>query len=491
MPATPGTKLAQPAGLEATYTFNGLTMHDRQVTDKIRILQIDGLQGIDLRDSRDARPSAHGEVPGNLLLGGKTITIRGRIEAGNIEKLRDLQQAVRTAFMTSFVEKPLIISRAGQTGRDVQLMCRLFGNLDGAEEQGDSFSQRNFSVTLRASQPWFTSVNLKQFTVNIGSYEALGTNPLTATPARMTTVSGTAPNWSAGNLTFQASSAGAVQSVIDYRPNGPRMTMKFTVGSSATGPVVRLFAYRNGTSEVRGTINVNGASSTLVLSRVVGGTETIISTSAVFTMAASTTYWFRFTAYNSTPTIVGEVFSTDPHINGTPTTLRNLSVAIGDTVNFPNTGVGDVGIAANNGAGGWSANDLRIESRNAALTLTLPNLGNFQAEPIIRFTGYYKLITQLIAKTGLPDENYFRNLTINGDIAAATYLEYNAKTGTLVDQTGANKFSQLYSGSNKPLVPAGTNDFTFIIQDPYVGGIGAGEVIVQPRIDVFYRDTWI
>ena len=92
--AMPGSGTSQPGGLECRFQYNNLVMHDRQYIDKIRITKIDGLQDAEIRDSRDVNPADHGETAFEAWYGGRTITFEGRIEAFNVNKLRDMQQAL-------------------------------------------------------------------------------------------------------------------------------------------------------------------------------------------------------------------------------------------------------------------------------------------------------------------------------------------------------------------------------------------------------------
>lgn len=149
-----GSGTAVPRGVETVFEFNGLKLNDRSVIDKYRIISIDGLDDADVRDSREDNPSEHGETAYNAFYGGRTIALRGRVEAYELNKLRDMQQALRSAF-ADLNEKRLYF-RTGQADLDHFIVCRKFSKNQWAEEQthGNLFV-RDFLITLRASNPRF------------------------------------------------------------------------------------------------------------------------------------------------------------------------------------------------------------------------------------------------------------------------------------------------------------------------------------------------
>ena len=153
--ALEGTGTSAPQGLEALLEYNGIYLHDRSTIDKIRIVDLDGFQDADIRDTREVNPQDHGETPFDAFYGGRTLTIAGRIEAHNVKKLRDMQQALRTAFL-DLEEKPLII-RTGSLDTDVYINCKKVSALQGRESQSNFVFYRDFLLTLRASNPRFLS----------------------------------------------------------------------------------------------------------------------------------------------------------------------------------------------------------------------------------------------------------------------------------------------------------------------------------------------
>jgi hypothetical protein len=151
-----GSGDAQPRGLEVTLEYNGLRFNNTKTVDKIRITQIDGLADPDIRDSRDVNPSAHGETTYPSYYGGRTITLAGRIEAYSLDKLRDMQQALKQTFNDISRERALIF-RTPDPRDDIMLICKKSTAMTMIESQADYRFFRDFLITLRASNPRFLS----------------------------------------------------------------------------------------------------------------------------------------------------------------------------------------------------------------------------------------------------------------------------------------------------------------------------------------------
>lgn len=147
----PGSGLAVPTGVESLFEFNGLVMNVINAVETYLILKVDGLDDADIRDTRENNPSDDGEEVGNAYYGGRTIILTGQIQAGSLEKLRDMQYALRSAF-APLVEQALIV-RTGKWDRDHVVYCRKSAKLQMTEEQKDGRWFRDFMLTLRASNP--------------------------------------------------------------------------------------------------------------------------------------------------------------------------------------------------------------------------------------------------------------------------------------------------------------------------------------------------
>lgn len=147
----PGSGLAVPTGIESLYEYNGLIMNVINAVETYLILKVDGLDDADVRDSRENNPADDGEEPGDAYYGGRTIILTGQIQAGSLEKLRDMQYALKAAF-APLIEMPLIV-RTGNWDRDHVVYARKSAKIQMTDEQKDGRWFRDFMITLRASNP--------------------------------------------------------------------------------------------------------------------------------------------------------------------------------------------------------------------------------------------------------------------------------------------------------------------------------------------------
>lgn len=147
----PGSETALRTGLECVFQYNGLRMNDRMQIDTYVITRITGLDDADIRADSELVAGDHGEFPLDSYYGGRTITFTGYIRAGNVSKLRDLQEALQRAFV-DLSEKPLYVF-TGQPGRNWYINCRKNQPIAMVEEQTNFEYRREFLITLRASNP--------------------------------------------------------------------------------------------------------------------------------------------------------------------------------------------------------------------------------------------------------------------------------------------------------------------------------------------------
>jgi hypothetical protein len=175
--AVPGTGLSVPTGVEAVLEYNGLYFNVTTTIDKIRVKEIGGLDDADIRDAREANPGDHGETPYKALYGGRTITLSGTIEAYSLEKLRDMQAAIRRAFNDISRERPLIF-HTGVYDRDYYIDCKKSQPIQMRESQGDMRFFREFLITLRASNPRIQSYKQRTSMTYFGYMDDFSTDTL-------------------------------------------------------------------------------------------------------------------------------------------------------------------------------------------------------------------------------------------------------------------------------------------------------------------------
>jgi hypothetical protein len=161
--AHPGSGRAIPGGLESVFEYNGLRINDRTTPDRYFVQTVTGLFDADVNSGAQPRPDQDGEDPQPAHYGGRTIVFRGRIEAHNIQKLRDMHMAMRSAFVDINTERDLVIAPRN-TDQRAFIRCRKSTMLDGDESQENYNYFRPFMVTLRASQPEILGQSIRQST---------------------------------------------------------------------------------------------------------------------------------------------------------------------------------------------------------------------------------------------------------------------------------------------------------------------------------------
>lgn len=152
----PGSGTSVPGGLECAFEYNGLFLNVQKNVDRYRVTSIDGLADPDIRDTRDVNTNSDGETPYNSFYGGRTIVISGTIDTYSIAKLRDMQQALRTAFADLTTEYPLQF-RTGNFTTDHLIYCKKINPSAMTEQQQNQMVGRDFQLSLRASNPRFLS----------------------------------------------------------------------------------------------------------------------------------------------------------------------------------------------------------------------------------------------------------------------------------------------------------------------------------------------
>ncbi len=87
-----------PRGAKAVLKYNGLLLNDRRRMDRIVITEVGGIDDPDVRDARDPNPDRDGETPLDALYSGRTITLKGYVQAGNVDMMDKLWSDLKDAF---------------------------------------------------------------------------------------------------------------------------------------------------------------------------------------------------------------------------------------------------------------------------------------------------------------------------------------------------------------------------------------------------------
>lgn len=145
----PGSGLLRVGGLENEISFNSYRLNIKSNIDKIQITSIEGLADADIRDSREVNPGYDGETAFQSYYGGRTIVLNGKIKAHTMNKLRDMQDGLKSVF-APLVEKDLVL-RGKTREDDLVISCKKSQPIVMSEVQQNFQFERDFQVTLRAS----------------------------------------------------------------------------------------------------------------------------------------------------------------------------------------------------------------------------------------------------------------------------------------------------------------------------------------------------
>lgn len=479
-------------GPETIIRYNNILLNDYRFADKYQITEISGIDDADIRDSRADIADDHGETAYNAFYGGRTISLRGKIIAGNLNKLRDMTNTLKTAF-------------------------------SDLTEQELSFMYRDFDVI---------------------NYDADWTNDFLSSSTANITPTG-------DNLTYQTTAIRT--SLLDFKGTmGPDLEaiQKVTIGSTLGGDYTCICKGVNATNDYLG---ASLTATQFKIKIVLAGVATTLD-SVNFIPNVNTSYWIKVNIILDTP--YAELWDVKPNDNGIPLhILGNVSLdgsqspVLGRTINgyagfsmtagasdstfkvhelsIRNGGLSDVSIkcrkfgkielleAQNNqrlereflitlrasypafinrstnvvntslntvglifpGGGGpliFPANGSGITFLPTTLTLT--NSGNFIHRPLIRIEG----TISDFAINNLTTQQSISVPTLN--LASATnYVYIDCYKRTITDDTGANLYKNLTSDSEWIEFISGGNQISF----------GKGDNATGSTITIYSRHAWL
>jgi hypothetical protein len=85
-------------GVQSRISYNGYIINDRYQADRIRVTNITGLDDSDITDSREAVPGDDGEFVYDSFYRGRTFVLSGKIQAGSLGTLKQLERDLKAAF---------------------------------------------------------------------------------------------------------------------------------------------------------------------------------------------------------------------------------------------------------------------------------------------------------------------------------------------------------------------------------------------------------
>jgi len=337
---------------------------------------------------------------------------------------------------------------------------------------------RDFQLSLRASKPWFEGVNEIQQSITFGILEEFNSDVISASPA-YTYDTGSGLYVSSGALFATTSGVKQIyRNNLGYEPIDVRATIKHSTSATTSGYYFgQLLRRLSATVAIDTRLDLSGPN--LAIYKL-DSSYSLLASTAVSALSASTSYWFRSQALGNN--ITTELWTVDPFGSvASPSTQLTYALSGSDSTLLGDGVQGDVGLEFSNPPYNAPFDEHRIEPRTLDhQVITIDQTGDFNSRPRIRLYGPFA-DTTVTNETYLEDETTYRSITINDAISASTYYEYDVQEGTLRDVAGNNKFSQLDIESKDILLPPGTS---------YIS-IATASTFGTPQLDVFYRNTWM
>lgn len=443
-----GSGNAVPRGIESVLQFNGLTINDLTVIDKYRLIDIDGLDDADIRDAREEKPADDGEVAFEAFYGGRTIVLTGRIEAYELNKMRDMQEAFRTAFADLNSEFPLYF-KTGTSSKDHFIRCKKNQKLTWSDEQKYlNHFFRSFQVSLRATNPRFMRNHLKEYTL----YPNYIPNSSFETVLTGWTGASNSGNWATTT---------ALNVNASWAAHGSNSAhLKLTKAANTTASEYLVYT-PTGTSGFIALPSIDYTAKTRV--NVINAPNTSLKFEILFWDSGGS----FISVFSDTTAVTGVQ---DLLVNATsPSNAAYVSVRF--SINSSQSS--DVFEAYFDDV--W----LVQGETDAPGQVAISNAGNYSAQPVITvFGGLSNISIENLANDETID---FVNATaiVDGD-----YYTIDVAANTMVDSVGVNKFKDLSATSDWMRIAPGENTLKVQSNDTLATSVNS-------KIIVTLRDSWI
>jgi hypothetical protein len=131
----------------------------------------EGLASPQIRSNQNNKQGQHGITDQISWYGGRSITLTGFIIGSSIAQRKQLEDALVSKFVLDGIQQDfnssyysLSVDYINEGAGTYQIDAKVLSGPDFAKESGDGFI-RNFIITLRALDPYFSSVTLHEETV--------------------------------------------------------------------------------------------------------------------------------------------------------------------------------------------------------------------------------------------------------------------------------------------------------------------------------------
>jgi Phage tail protein len=306
-------------GMQAFIEYNGVVLNNTYQSDVIRVNKITGLEGAEIRDAREPRPSAHGEFVYDAFYGGRVITISGFIETASLQVFTKLRRNILAAF-APLVEAPL--------------KFRWFDIEDNFEDP-----QSLFPYNVQSN---YASGNYSSFIGSLSSLE-IKNNSL---------------KWAkSGNIYILRTSE--QRTFCDVQ-----QTLRITVGNVLTTSTIGFIqAVKNNENYIRFLYAQNDEKPYLIIHSIVEGVEYELGKITIPTIdipVAGQQFWLRGRKEGNLLTI--EYWLNKPEENEFPAVYTTAYLTGKDSEIFGEGVLAQVGLGGNQVVSQWSFNEFKVES---------------------------------------------------------------------------------------------------------------------------------
>lgn len=474
-----GTGRSAPSGIDALIGFNNLVMNNRSWLEGIMITAIDGFSDPDIRTEEANNPQEDGATPFDSFYGGRTIVLKGYLRSFTLDKLRDLEQGMKTAFMPLF-ENALQIK--GKTlGTSVLIYCKKNAPMTWTEEQTrDDMFRRDFMITLRASNPRFVSIEQELQSLFFGFIDQFESNTIAnykflEAAGTMKVESGVLKPTSTAQKVF------TVQDPVIFEQS-PGFQFNYTPITTLTGSNVGGYIkYIDSNNHLRVQVDATGA---VTITKTIAGSPTGMT--FTYTKGSSPVSRSLETTYRLRVQMIGNVIW---FYHGTTTewvTIAKCELAFGTEQNTFGIGVfARPYIRTLPPNTSWTYDNVIFGagSMTEEEIVEVVNNGNKDAQPKYELTGPIKNPKLTIAETG--ESLLFKDGT---EIKAGEVWTADIKEGTLVDDEGNSKFGRLSPLSDWPELVEGKNHLR-LSGEEMLPVLNLTEV-QKPGLAIRYRHSW-
>lgn len=457
--AITGSGFSVPRGIESNFSYNGVVFNDLTVYDKYRVLAIDGLADPDVRDNREDKTGDDGEDAYGNLYSGRTLVMKIRVEAYSLDKLRDMEEALRTAFV-NMNEMPLYFL-TGDPEKDHYINCKKSAALTKEEDVStlDYKHFREWQVTLRASDPRFYRVKGKYLTSIIdiadpefNEYKTFETGSL-------------------GSMGYVINSTSGVYSSAissDWAAGGTKsMKIESDLSDGNTKKLWKKFdtnVYGGTSYTFSGDVNFTSEASGLLY-----GPATITPILFFLNSSDGIIGYIQAPAKSIGTLAFNEIFNFS--VSGiAPMSCQGLLLELRVEYNWPWTMYVD----------NLSVRHTHPYSEEG--TAHLSNIGNYNTKPIIKLAGEMANVT--IWNDSAPEPFNMIKFKDTVTIAEDDIYTINVEKKTIVDKTGANKIGDLDRTSGWLKLYPGDN-VIYLDTDTTFGTSGDEQFVFQ------WKDAWI